>query len=74
MWYERMARFLARRGTQKSANQTAQEFVRVIPDERLRKRVSRFTDAYESARFGNSADDAVQLPELYDDVEAAAKK
>jgi protein-glutamine gamma-glutamyltransferase len=74
MWYERMARFLARRGTQKSANQTAQEFVRVIPDERLRKRVSRFTDAYESARFGNSADDAMRLPELYEEVESAARK
>ena len=74
MWYERMARFLARRGMRKSASQTAQEFVRVIPDEQLRRRVSRFTDAYESARFGNSADDAVQLPELYDEVEAAARK
>jgi transglutaminase-like putative cysteine protease len=74
MWYERMARFLARRGMRKSASQTAQEFVRVIPDEQLRRRVSRFTDAYESARFGNSADDAVQLPELYEEVEAAAKK
>jgi transglutaminase-like putative cysteine protease len=74
MWYERMARFLARRGMRKSASQTAQEFVRIIPDEQLRKRVSRFTDAYESARFGNSADDAVQLPELYDEVEAATRK
>jgi transglutaminase-like putative cysteine protease len=74
MWYERMARFLARRGMRKSASQTAQEFVRIIPDEQLRRRVSRFTDAYESARFGNSADDAMQLPELYEEVEAAAKK
>ena len=36
MWYERMARYLARRGVRKSATQTAQEFVRVIEDERLR--------------------------------------
>jgi protein-glutamine gamma-glutamyltransferase len=74
MWYERMARFLARRGVQKSTTQTAQEFVRVIADARLRTPVGRFTDAYESARFGNSADDAMRLPELYEEVELAAKK
>jgi Domain of unknown function (DUF4129) len=74
MWYERMARHLARRGVRKSTTQTAQEFVRVIPDERLRARVGRFTDVYESARFGNSADDALRLPELYEEVESAAKK
>ena len=74
MWYERMARHLARRGVRKSATQTAQEFVRVIADERLRTHVGRFTDAYESARFGNSADDALRLPELYDEVELAARK
>jgi transglutaminase-like putative cysteine protease len=74
MWYERMARYLARRGVQKSTTQTAQEFVRVIEDERLRTRVGRFTDAYESARFGNSADDALRLPELYEEVESATKK
>jgi len=74
MWYERMARTLARRGMRKSAAQTAQEFVRDIPDEQLRRQVSRFTDAYESARFGNSADDAMRLPELYEEVESAARK
>jgi len=74
MWYERMARFLARRGVQKSTTQTAQEFVRVIADARLRTPVGRFTDAYESARFGNSADDAMRLPELYEEVELATKK
>jgi len=74
MWYERMARFLARSGVQKSATQTAQEFVRVIEDERLRTPVGKFTDAYESARFGNSSDDARRLPELYEEVELAAKK
>ncbi len=74
MWYERMARYLARLGVKKSAAQTAQEFVNVIGDEQLRTRVGRFTDAYESARFGNSADDAQRLPELYEEVESAAKK
>lgn len=74
MWYERMARSLARRGVRKATTQTAQEFVRVITDERLRARVERFTEAYESARFGNSADDALRLPELYEEVELATKK
>jgi hypothetical protein len=40
----------------------------------LRRQVSRFTDAYESARFGNSAKDAMLLPELYGEVELATKK
>jgi len=35
MWYERMARYLARLGVKKSAAQTAQEFVHVIGDEQL---------------------------------------
>jgi transglutaminase-like putative cysteine protease len=74
MWYERMARYLARRGVRKSGTQTAQEFVRVIEDERLRTRVGQFTDAYESARFGNSSDDALRLPELFEEVELATKK
>ncbi|MGA8503674.1 MAG: transglutaminaseTgpA domain-containing protein [Candidatus Sulfotelmatobacter sp.] len=74
MWYERMARYLARRGMQKPETQTAQEFVRVIEDERLRSRVEEFTDAYESARFGNSSDDARRLPELFEEVELATKK
>ncbi len=74
MWYERMARYLARRGVRKSSTQTAQEFVRVIKDEPLRTRVSRFTDAYESARFGNSLEDAQRLSELYEEVELATKK
>ncbi len=74
MWYERMARYLARRGVAKSPTQTAQEFVRVIEDERLRTRVGQFTDAYESARFGNSSDDALRLPELFEEVELASKR
>jgi transglutaminase-like putative cysteine protease len=74
MWYERMSRYLARRGVRKTRNQTAQEFVRVIENGRLRSQVARFTDAYESARFGNSPDDAQRLPELYEEIEAATKK
>ena len=74
MWYERMARYLARRGVRKTGTQTAREFISVIEDERLRTRVGKFTDAYESARFGNSSDDALLLPELFEEVELATKK
>jgi hypothetical protein len=69
-----MARAVARRGLDKPQAQTPQEFVKRIEDVRLREPVARFTDVYESARFGNSADDAQRLPELYEEVELAARK
>jgi transglutaminase-like putative cysteine protease len=72
MWYERMARVLARRGMRKPAAQTPQEFVKKI-EEQLRAPVARFTDVYESARFGNSAADAQRLPDLYKEVELATR-
>ncbi len=71
---ERMARALARRGVEKPRAQTAQEFVEKIEDNRLREPVARFTQVYESARFGNSADDAQRLPELYEEVETATAR
>jgi transglutaminase-like putative cysteine protease len=71
LWYEKMARVLAKRGMQKAHTQTPQEFVQKIEDDRLRVPVARFTDVYESARFGNSAEDALRLPDLYEEVEAA---
>jgi len=73
MWYQRMARVLARRGVKKSRAQTAQEFARQIEDARLRQPVARFTNVYESARFGNSAEDAARLADLYEEVEAATR-
>jgi hypothetical protein len=73
MWYERMAQSLARSGLKKSVAQTPQEFVQIISPAPLRESVGRFTEAYESARFGNSADDAKRLPELYDEVELTRK-
>ena len=73
MWYRKMARAVARQGVEKPAAQTPQEFVRKIEDIRLREPVARFTQVYESARFGNSADDAQRLPELYAEVEMATK-
>lgn len=74
IWYRRMALSLARRGVKKSAAQTPQEFVKEIEDEPLRARVAEFTDAYASARFGHSTEDAERLPNLYEEVESAAKK
>lgn len=73
MWYARMTRALARRGVDKPAAQTPQEFVKKIEDSRLREPVARFTAVYESARFGNSADDVQRLPELYEEVESATR-
>jgi protein-glutamine gamma-glutamyltransferase len=73
MWYGRMARTLARRGVEKSPAHTPLEFIGKIEDTRLREPVARFTEAYESARFGDSADDAQRLPELYEEVELATK-
>jgi len=73
MWYGRMARALARRGMEKPAAQTPQEFVKRIEDTRLREPVARFTTVYESARFGNSPEDAQRLPELYEEVESATR-
>lgn len=74
MWYRRMARSLARHGVRKPEAETPHEFLVKIEDEGLRGRVERFTEAYESARFGNSADDALRLPELYEEVELASRK
>jgi transglutaminase-like putative cysteine protease len=74
MWYQRMARSLARCGLRKSTAQTPEEFIRVIGDEQLRQRVARFTEAYELARFGNSTDDARRLSELYEEVESETRR
>lgn len=74
LWYGKMAGVLAKRGLKKATTQTAQEFVQIIEDPRLRTPVARFTQAYESARFGNSPDDARRLPELFEEVHSVTKK
>lgn len=73
MWYERMARVVARHGIERRKTQTPQEFARRIGDIRLREPVARFTAVYESARFGNSPEDAQKLPRLYEEVESATR-
>ena len=68
LWYERMTRYLSRMGWEKSPAQTPEEFVLSIGHEELRERVGNFTETYEIARFGKSADKAAKLPELYEEI------
>lgn len=71
IWYERMLRQTAKRGWKKSPAQTPEEFAAVIADRQLQNSVSGFTEHYERARFGNSAEDASQLPSLYEEIKTA---
>jgi transglutaminase-like putative cysteine protease len=71
LWYDRMVGRMARLGWRKSPSQTPLDFVAAIQEEALQKRVARFTRAYESARFGESVDDAQSLPELFKNITTA---
>ena len=68
IWYERMLRQTAKRGWKKSPAQTPEEFASVITDHKIKRHVSDFTEHYERARFGNSAEDVSRLPELYEEI------
>jgi len=68
IWYQRMTRTVGRRGFPKSPAQTPEEYVATIADPRLREPVERFTGHYERARFGESAEDAKLLPEIYEEI------
>jgi hypothetical protein len=74
IWYERMMRLVERRGWRKSPAQTPAEFVTCIRDISVRDSVARFTRHYEGARFGDSAQDAGRLPELFDEITATARR
>jgi len=71
IWYGRMLRSLGRRGWRKLPEHTPKEFVGSIGDPQLRGPVAAFTDHYERARFGNSAQDAQALPEIYEAIRNA---
>jgi len=73
LWYDRMLRRLARRGWRKSPGQTPLDFVAAIQEPVLQKKVATFTRAYESARFGQSVDDARALPELFEEITTAER-
>jgi protein-glutamine gamma-glutamyltransferase len=68
LWYQRMTRWLGKQGWKKTPMQTPNEFLTRIEDPVMRERVEKFTRAYEAARFGESADHARRLPELYEEV------
>lgn len=68
IWYRRMTTAMASRGHKKSPTQTPAEFVENIDDAKLRSGVARFTRHYERARFGDSAEDAVELPKIYEEL------
>jgi protein-glutamine gamma-glutamyltransferase len=71
LWYDRMVGRLARMGWHKSPSQTPHDFVAAIQEATLQKKVASFTRAYESARFGQSVDDAQCLPELFEEITVA---
>ena len=73
LWYEKMVRKVARKGWHKKDTQTPAEFANSIRDEQLRRLVLVFTSRYEGARFGGSAEDAQELPELYEEVVSSCR-
>jgi hypothetical protein len=71
LWYQRMVRWLARRGWKKTSVQTPKEFLTRIEDPAMRARVEAFTRAYEAARFGDSPEEAKRLPILFEEITTA---
>ncbi|MGH9642145.1 MAG: transglutaminase TgpA family protein, partial [Terriglobales bacterium] len=68
LWYERMVARMGRLGWRKSPSQTPTDFVSAIKEPVLRTKVAIFTRHYESARFGQSLDDAEKLPGLFEEI------
>jgi hypothetical protein len=68
--YERMLDVLARRGFQKPAWFTPAEFARHLPAEENR-RVTAFTEVYNSIRFGGDSTATPQLARLLQEFERA---
>jgi protein-glutamine gamma-glutamyltransferase len=73
LWYEKTLRLLARRGVSKSPAQTPAEFLRSVPEDGVRDALARFTEHYERARFSDSTQDAVRLPELFEEVSTSTR-
>lgn len=74
IWYVKMVRLVARHGWRKSPVQTPSEFVMSIEDPAVRRSVEEFTRRYEHARFGDSAEDAARLPEIYQEISSATRR
>ncbi len=65
LWYGRATHYLSRYGWQKSPSHTPTEFAKSIDHPVLREALEEFTEYYEQARFGRSAESASRLPELF---------
>ena len=74
IWYRRSLHLLARKGFRKLPAQTPEEFLCSIADERFREPISRLTEYYERARFGASSEDAVRLPEVFEELSKLPRK
>jgi len=72
--YLRMTQAAAKGGWRKLPAQTPEEFVTGIDNVTMRNSVARFTVHYERARFADSAQDALLLPELLQEVSEAARQ
>jgi protein-glutamine gamma-glutamyltransferase len=73
IWYQRMIHTLAKRGLRRSPAQTPKEFADSLTGLPVQKGIAKFTEHYERARFGDSAEDARRLPELYAEVSTASR-
>jgi len=73
IWYQRLLRFLARRGFDRAPGQTPQEFMAEIEEPTIREKVADFVLHYERARFGSNPEAADRLPSLYTQIESAIK-
>jgi transglutaminase-like putative cysteine protease len=67
IWYHRMERAAAREGYRREPAQTPAEFASRIDDDELRLVMERFNAHYEQARFNDSAEDAEQLPRIFEE-------
>jgi len=74
VWYGRMLRLTARKGWKKSPAQTPTEFAVSIENDPLRESVVRFTCHYQKARFGDSEEDASELPDLYEEIASVGRR
>lgn len=70
--YERMLLLLAKRGFQKPAWLTPQEFARVLPPSELALLVEDLTAAYNQVRFGGRSDAAPRMAQLLQRIEHAS--
>jgi hypothetical protein len=68
-----MIHTLAKRGLRRSPAQTPKEFADSLTGLPVQKGIAKFTEHYERARFGDSAEDARRLPELYAEVSTASR-